>query len=167
MGWHQEDAYKPSRTASVEMECDEEPEQASGDESELEVEVHPAVGERSATKSTVKATTSAISRVHTTPHSPQHLHLLLRRCLSVLSGASLPVPCSSTSSNSKGKGKAGLMDFPYLEGGYQKWEQPMRYALKSVVEEGVGNCLVLLGPRGVGKSMVSPLMISISSENVR
>lgn len=35
-----------------------------------------------------------------------------------------------------------------------EWEKPMRYAMESTVKDGVGNCLIVLGPRGVGKTMV-------------
>lgn len=51
--------------------------------------------------------------------------------------------------------KTVVKDYPTLEG-LGKWEKQVRYAVEGVVEKGVGNCLVLLGPRGVGKSLVCP-----------
>lgn len=37
---------------------------------------------------------------------------------------------------------------------YQKWEKPVRYAMRSVIKQKVGNCLIVLGQKGVGKTMV-------------
>lgn len=45
-------------------------------------------------------------------------------------------------------------DYPTLEG-LGKWEKEVRYAVDDVVGRGVGNCIVLLGQRGVGKTLVS------------
>ena len=46
-----------------------------------------------------------------------------------------------------------MMAFPCLDG-YEAWERPVRYAMEGVVKDGVGNCLILLGQRGVGKTML-------------
>ena len=50
-----------------------------------------------------------------------------------------------------------IQDYPTLEG-LEKWEKEVRYAIGGVVERGVGNCVVLLGPRGVGKSLVGQIL---------
>ncbi|KAK4055525.1 origin recognition complex subunit 4 [Microbotryomycetes sp. JL201] len=50
---------------------------------------------------------------------------------------------------------ADVMAWPYLDEQYRKWEQPMRYAAKSVIQDGTGNCLMLIGARGVGKTMIT------------
>lgn len=47
--------------------------------------------------------------------------------------------------------------WPFVAG-YEEWEKPLRYAMESVVKDGVGNCLIALGPRGVGKTMVRVLL---------
>ncbi|KAL8290077.1 hypothetical protein RQP46_003016 [Phenoliferia psychrophenolica] len=62
-------------------------------------------------------------------------------------------PDASTPAGSKKFKQKDVMAHPYLEG-YEEWERPMRYAMESVVRDGTGNCLVVLGPRGVGKTMI-------------
>lgn len=53
-----------------------------------------------------------------------------------------------------------VKDYPTVEG-LGKWEKEMRVALEGVVGRGEGRCLVLLGGRGVGKSLVSGQTISL------
>lgn len=67
---------------------------------------------------------------------------------SVLTGHRLPSASSADEWD-----RTDVMAYPYLVG-YEQWERPMRYAMESVVRDGTGNCLVVLGPRGVGKTMV-------------
>ncbi|GAA5953539.1 hypothetical protein JCM3765_005067 [Sporobolomyces pararoseus] len=93
------------------------------------------------------------------PSNPQYHSSFLRkhveRQLSVLTGASLPearLPLDATiPSFDKSK---GVLGYPFLEGGYSEWEKPLRGTLNEVVTRGMGNAIVLLGPRGVGKTML-------------
>ncbi|GAA5975210.1 hypothetical protein JCM5350_000185 [Sporobolomyces pararoseus] len=79
----------------------------------------------------------------------------VERQLSVLTGASLPearLPLDATvPSFDRSK---GVLGYPFLEGGYSEWEKPLRGTLNEVVTRGMGNAIVLLGPRGVGKTML-------------
>lgn len=103
---------------------------------------------------------------HTTEYSTRLLSAIYEQNLAILSGGALPEPRpSAAASLSRDDDSneqqietetADLMQQPYLSPIYQKWEQPLRFALRSVVQEGMGQCLLLLGPRGVGKSMVRP-----------
>lgn len=156
VGWHPD-----HKKAAPEVEDQEDSE---GDESDLDVEGHPSALEKGKGRAVVSpfisgatASRSSPIRDHTRTYPAHLMHALYSRNLAVLSGASLPRPATTGASSSPSKGKSKqqeLMDLPYLEGPYRKWEQPLRYAMKSVVEEGLGNCLMLLGPRGVGKTMV-------------
>lgn len=56
-------------------------------------------------------------------------------------------------------GSKRVADYPTIEG-LEKWEKEVRFAMGDVVERGVGNCLVLLGQRGVGKTMVRRIFLS-------
>lgn len=78
--------------------------------------------------------------------SPLRAHLL--SSLAVLSGSRLPLPALDDRATS-------IQGFPCLEGGYDEWERPLRGALEECVTKGMGNSVMLLGPRGVGKTMVS------------
>jgi len=84
------------------------------------------------------------------------LHRHIERQLSVLTGASLPEARldidAAVPSFDRSK---GVLGYPFLEGGYSEWEKPLRGTLNEVVTRGMGNAVVLLGPRGVGKTMVS------------
>lgn len=76
---------------------------------------------------------------------------LLTHVGGVLTGQRLPSPTSDREASEFDR--SDVTAHPYLFG-YEEWERPIRYAMKSVVEDGVGNCLIVLGPRGVGKTMV-------------
>lgn len=144
VGWHMQDEGYGARVVpeSVDRFSDED-----HDDSDLEVEgaIH-----LEPVSSSSNDQSSAIGR-HQRNYRSQHLSAVLRSLGSVLSGARLPTPPTAVEDFDE----SNVMAYPYLAGGYQKWEQPMRYAMRAVVEEGIGNCLIMLGPRGVGKTMVS------------
>lgn len=68
---------------------------------------------------------------------------------SVLNGYSFPTPPKTE----EGFDEKKVVEYPCVEG-LGEWEKPVRYAMEGVVKDRVGNCLIMLGPRGVGKTMV-------------
>lgn len=84
-------------------------------------------------------------------YSASSLSSLYSSIGSVLNGWTLPSPMTPAQPFDT----TDVMAHPFLEGDYKEWERPIRYAMKGVVKDGVGNCLIMLGPRGVGKTMVS------------
>ncbi|BGP31245.1 origin recognition complex subunit 4 [Rhodotorula toruloides] len=68
--------------------------------------------------------------------------------LSTLSGSRLPGPFPSSTCSSS------ILSLPYLEGGYDEWERPLRASLEECMMKGMGNAVMVLGPRGVGKTML-------------
>lgn len=140
VGWHTNDEdYGPDKISNSTPRLEDE------DDSDLEIEGQPSVS--TPTASRIQLQDDPNKRWY----DPQHLSLVLRSITSVLNGSRLPSAPTDTAEFDE----RNVLAHPYLPGGYQKWEQPMRYAMKAVVEEGTGNCLILLGPRGVGKTMVS------------
>ncbi|GAA6016073.1 hypothetical protein JCM10207_004433 [Rhodosporidiobolus poonsookiae] len=94
--------------------------------------------------------------------SPLRLHLT--STLALLSGQRLPRPALAPNAQTTlPPRETPLLQFPYLEGGYDEWERPLRAALGEVVEKGMGNAVMLLGPRGVGKTMIIDRTLSILS----
>ncbi|GAA5889820.1 hypothetical protein JCM5296_002352 [Sporobolomyces johnsonii] len=88
-------------------------------------------------------------------YTSSHFHLHLTRQLSILSGASLPEsPLAADATSPRFSKDKGVMGYPFLEGGYEEWERPLRGCLNEVVTRGMGNAVVMLGPRGVGKTML-------------
>ncbi|GAA5892507.1 uncharacterized protein JCM6883_007382 [Sporobolomyces salmoneus] len=104
--------------------------------------------------------TTSVSTTSTSTLNPDYpssfLHKHLSRQLSILTGASLPEarldPSATVPSFDRSKG--GVMGYPFLAAEYEEWEKPMRQTLNEVVTRGMGNAIVLLGPRGVGKTML-------------
>ncbi|GAA6061173.1 hypothetical protein JCM10212_005759 [Sporobolomyces blumeae] len=91
-------------------------------------------------------------------------HLHLGRQISVLSGSTLPeARLPPGSSSPKFDLSKGVLGYPYLEGGYEEWERPLRGCLDEVVTRGMGNAVVVLGPRGVGKTMLIERTLRIIS----
>ncbi|GAA5986486.1 hypothetical protein JCM10908_003771 [Rhodotorula pacifica] len=80
--------------------------------------------------------------------SPLRAHLL--SSLAVLSGSQLPLPRTLPDPQTQDS----ILGLPCLEGGYDEWERPLRSALEECVTKGMGNAVMLLGPRGVGKTML-------------
>lgn len=85
--------------------------------------------------------------------SPLRAHLL--SSLAVLSGSRLPSLPRTLTSDDVPRAQSSIVGLPCLEGGYDEWERPLRSALEECVTKGMGNAVMLLGPRGVGKTMVS------------
>lgn len=101
--------------------------------------------------------TSSTTRILNEGYDRSFVHRHIERQLSVLTGATLPearVPLDAVSVRDAFDPAKGVMRYPYLEGGYSEWEKPLRATLDEVVTRGTGNAIVLLGPRGVGKTMV-------------
>jgi hypothetical protein len=70
----------------------------------------------------------------------------------------LPIVTSSSKKKApKPKANSDLARQPYLVG-LQVYERDLRATLDRTVTEGEGNCLLLVGPRGVGKTAVSFLV---------
>ncbi|GAA6005036.1 hypothetical protein JCM11491_002316 [Sporobolomyces phaffii] len=90
-----------------------------------------------------------------TEYTSSFLRKHVQRQLSVLTGTTLPEAAlpSDASVPSFDRSK-GVIGYPFLEGGYSEWEKPLRGCLDEVVTRGMGNAVVLLGPRGVGKTML-------------
>ncbi|GAA5866473.1 hypothetical protein JCM3774_004695 [Rhodotorula dairenensis] len=82
--------------------------------------------------------------------SPLRAHVL--SSLAVLSGARLPLPRLDPAPGPQDS--SSILGLPCLEGGYDEWERPLRSALEECVMKGMGNAVMLLGPRGVGKTML-------------
>ncbi|KAK4057935.1 origin recognition complex subunit 4 [Microbotryomycetes sp. JL221] len=135
-------------------DSDDDDNDAEADVSDLEVEGQPK--QLFVSRSTQSTTLHTARPAHRSRrHATSHVLDLCASVTSVLTGARLPGlehPASETTD---------AMQWPYLGEQYQKWEQSMRYAAKSVIENGVGNCLMLLGPRGVGKTMLTERCLSI------
>ncbi|GAA5994253.1 origin recognition complex subunit 4 [Rhodotorula paludigena] len=94
--------------------------------------------------------------------SPIHAHL--SSALGILSGARLPRPrLAPTATSTLPPRDAGLLKLSYLEGGYDEWERPLRSALDECVTKGMGNAVMLLGPRGVGKTMIVERTLALLS----
>lgn len=93
--------------------------------------------------------------------SPLRAHLL--SSLAVLSGSRLP-SLPHTLSSDETQAQASIVGLPCLEGGYDEWERPLRSALEECVTKGMGNAVMLLGPRGVGKTMVSPQVCFVGTQ---
>ncbi|BGP39151.1 origin recognition complex subunit 4 [Rhodotorula kratochvilovae] len=94
--------------------------------------------------------------------SPLCTHLA--STLALLSGARLPRPfLASNAKSTLPPRKAGVLALPYLEGGYDEWERPLRSALDECVTKGMGNAVMLLGPRGVGKTMIVERTLALLS----
>lgn len=87
--------------------------------------------------------------VHETMYSTAHCRAMWDRMGSVLNGHSLPSPPRTQ----EGFDECKVVEYPCVQG-LGEWEKPVRYAMEGVVKDGVGNCLIMLGPRGVGKTMV-------------
>lgn len=81
--------------------------------------------------------------------SPLRKHIL--SSLAVLSGARFPLPATLPEASTCDS----IMGLPCMTGGYDGWERPLRSALDECVKKGMGNAVMLLGPRGIGKTMVS------------
>jgi len=156
------------------IEVDEEPEQAMEQDEEdpfVFSDSRPLLADEDytlptppSTNATPEVITTSESSNSTYPSSFLYTHL--HRQLSILTGAALPEsrlqPDTTSPKFDKGK---GVMGYPFLEGGYSDWEKPLRGCLNEVVTRGMGNAVVLLGPRGVGKTMVNCLFsIDFSSE---
>ncbi|GAA5823491.1 hypothetical protein JCM11251_000653 [Rhodosporidiobolus azoricus] len=100
------------------------------------------------------------SDLSTYTSSPLALHL--SSTLSLLSGARPPRPfLAPTATSTLPAREEGISAFPCLEGGYDEWERPLRQSLGEVVERGMGNAMMVLGPRGVGKTMLIDRTLSI------
>lgn len=96
----------------------------------------------------------------TTKYQTEHVRELWAGIGSVLTGHSYPQP----EQPEDGFDELDVSAWPCVPG-YEEWERPIRYAMESVVKDGVGNCLIALGPRGVGKTMVSPFFDPFRSAN--
>ncbi|GAA5959511.1 hypothetical protein JCM21900_004525 [Sporobolomyces salmonicolor] len=97
-------------------------------------------------------------------YASSHLHIHLTRQLSILSGANLPEsPLAPDATSPRFSKDKGVMGYPFLEGGYEEWERPLRGCLNEVVTRGMGNAVVMLGPRGVGKTMLVDRTLRILS----
>ena len=142
----------------------EEPEQAMDEDEEdpfVDSESRPLLPDEDYTLPTPPSTNATPEVIASTQSSDStypssYLYTHLHRQLSILTGAALPETRLSPEATSPkfDKGK-GVMGYPFLEGGYSEWEKPLRGCLNEVVTRGMGNAVVLLGPRGVGKTMVS------------
>ncbi|GAA6051251.1 hypothetical protein JCM3770_005896 [Rhodotorula araucariae] len=94
--------------------------------------------------------------------SPLGTHLA--STLALLSGARLPRPfLASNAKSTLPPRSARMLDLPYLEGGYDEWERPLRSALDECVTKGMGNAVMLLGPRGVGKTIIVERTLALLS----
>lgn len=138
---------------------DENEEMAEADEDDLtlpELPVSRALGgEATPAATTFLATDSSY------PSSPLGTHLA--STLALLTGARLPRPfLEATAQATLPPRDVGLLKLPYLEGGFDEWERPLRSALDECVTKGMGNAVMLLGPRGVGKTMVRSLPFPLS-----
>ncbi|GAA5927780.1 origin recognition complex subunit 4 [Sporobolomyces koalae] len=88
----------------------------------------------------------------------------VQRQLGVLTGAILPEAQLPLDASTPTFDRAhGVMGYPMLPGGYDEWEKPLRGCLDEVVTRGMGNAIVLLGPRGVGKSMLIERTLRVMS----
>lgn len=87
--------------------------------------------------------------VHTRNYEAKSLYRMLGHLGAVVNGIKLP-PVLWTE---KGFDQTKVAGWPCVQH-MDEWEKPMRYAMESTVKDGVGNCLIVLGPRGVGKTMV-------------
>ncbi|BGP23889.1 origin recognition complex subunit 4 [Rhodotorula toruloides] len=132
-----------------------EDEEEEEDENETEISQPAFAPARLATSASASTATSSISHplISTTYNaaylsSPLRAHIL--SVLSVLSGSRLPGPVPS----SQQPATDSILSLPYLEGGYDEWERPLRASLDECVTKGMGNAVMLLGPRGVGKTML-------------
>lgn len=144
------------------LEVDESEQNMEGEETDPFVVTgsRPLEADEDYTLPTPPSTYSAAPEVTSQPiHSAYPSSLLythLHRQLSILTGSTLPeARLSPDASSPKFDPAKGVMGYPFLEGGYQEWEKPLRGCLDEVVTRGMGNAVVLLGPRGVGKTMVS------------
>ncbi|KAM0788972.1 hypothetical protein ACM66B_003045 [Microbotryomycetes sp. NB124-2] len=133
-------------------EATQEDDEDESDADELEVEGRPADANAPATVKSRKSKTEQLR--HTEPVSASNVMSMLASVTSVLTGATPPALEAPQDC-------PDIMDWPYLDDQYRKWEQPMRYAARSVIESGTGNCLMLIGPRGVGKTMIAERCLSI------
>ncbi|KAI5479813.1 hypothetical protein MNV49_002625 [Pseudohyphozyma bogoriensis] len=123
---------------------EEEEEEAEEEEDEMEVEA-----ECMASPSKGKGKERA--RLY---ESEDVLDLLSRVGRKLSGDVTVSADAAVEGAKGKGKGRAqGVKDAPYMVG-YEKWERPLRYAMEGVVKEKVGNCLVVVGRRGVGKSLM-------------
>ncbi|GAA5923778.1 hypothetical protein JCM3775_000504 [Rhodotorula graminis] len=94
--------------------------------------------------------------------SPLAIHLA--STLALLTGARLPRPfLAPDAASTLPPRDIGLLGLPYLEGGFDEWERPLRSALDECVTKGMGNAVMLLGPRGVGKTMLVERTIALLS----
>lgn len=107
---------------------------------------------RLATSTSATAAHPLIPTVPNASYLSSSLRAHVLSLLSVLSGSRLPGPLPSPSA--KHPPPDSILSLPYLEGGYDEWERPLRASLEECVTKGMGNAVMLLGPRGVGKTMV-------------
>ncbi|GAA5897150.1 hypothetical protein JCM6882_001804 [Rhodosporidiobolus microsporus] len=193
VGFHMEDeGYGPASERAREEEEESEEEDEDEDENEVErcrrekgkgraMDVEAAVGEEDDQQEDASMEDdfslphpSALFTLPTPPSSPSSpsssaylstpLSLHLTSTLSLLAGARPPRPfLASDAQTTLPAREEGVMAFPCLEGGYDEWERPLRGALEEVVEKGMGNAVMLLGPRGVGKTMLIDRTLSILS----
>ncbi|BGO98586.1 Origin recognition complex subunit 4 [Rhodotorula toruloides] len=132
---------------------DEEDEEMA--EEEMEISQPAFAPSRLATSAS--ASTATASAAHplipiapNTSYLSSPLRTQILTLLSTLSGSRLPGPFPSTISSSA----SSILSLPYLEGGYDEWERPLRASLEECVLKGMGNAVMLLGPRGSGKTML-------------
>ncbi|GAA5894431.1 hypothetical protein JCM8208_006236 [Rhodotorula glutinis] len=96
------------------------------------------------------------------PSSPLGTHLA--STLALLTGARLPRTFLALDAESTLPPRdVGLLGLPYLEGGFDEWERPLRSALDECVTKGMGNAVMLLGARGVGKTMLVERTLALLS----
>ncbi|EGU12890.1 Origin recognition complex subunit 4 [Rhodotorula toruloides ATCC 204091] len=145
---------RPRREASeFDVMRDEEDEEMA--EEEMEISQPAFAPSRLATSAS--ASTATASAAHplipiapNTSYLSSPLRTQILTLLSTLSGSRLPGPFPSTISSSA----SSILSLPYLEGGYDEWERPLRASLEECVLKGMGNAVMLLGPRGSGKTML-------------
>ncbi|BGO90768.1 hypothetical protein NBRC10512_002852 [Rhodotorula toruloides] len=129
---------------------DEEDEEMEVEEMEISQPAFaPSRLATSASASTALSSTShpLIPTVPNAAYLSSPLRTQILTLLSTLSGSRLPFPFPSPNASS-------ILSLPYLEGGYDEWERPLRASLEECVLKGMGNAVMLLGPRGVGKTML-------------
>ncbi|KDE09019.1 hypothetical protein MVLG_00740 [Microbotryum lychnidis-dioicae p1A1 Lamole] len=146
-------APKELRNRLVGWHMDDGDEDSSADE--LDVLPSPSRGGKLSTAVTEMATTETVAPIrdlldHSRLYPARNLSFLFSRILNGLNGWTLPRQPRAPAQFDRRDAPA----YPYLSGGYSQWEKPLRYAMNGVVQHNVGNCLIMLGPRGVGKTML-------------
>ncbi|SCZ98951.1 BZ3500_MvSof-1268-A1-R1_Chr7-1g09327 [Microbotryum saponariae] len=139
-------APKELRNRLVGWHMNDGDEDSSADE--LDVLSSPS---RSGKSSTAATEMIRDSLDHSQLYPARNLSFLFSRILNGLNGWTLPRQPRAPAQFDR----RDALAYPHLSGGYSQWEKPLRYAMNGVVQHNVGNCLIMLGPRGVGKTMVS------------